>query len=351
MKFGLCGLLVLLIAVTAFAACMQQEPADKGAVITYTLYGGFVMPTYAIQELVVTDHAATFTIRSGDGTITKQYKKNITGSQYNAIVNVFLDNNFASYGDRYVEGEKYVTDVGYADINFTANGKTKIVTTYNINDYLPDGLIRIRKKLQETIEYVTMLDEGQVRKLAEDWIRAAPTYAYDGSGLTFSSYAQQGSEPVRHVLTYNFTSSHAGFGNRSGLMIAQVITPHTIRIAVVGESVDAAVIDDQWDEMGQFIIGSDQVLSFRPMKCEKPPWQVWEENSGRVYIRMPTDEEIIQHYYASVYETNVTNVQKIGVADVTCQACSVCPETYIFRLTVIADSMQPLLDEGWTRTG
>lgn len=135
------------------------------------------------------------------------------------------------------------------------------------------------------------------------------------------------------------------------MVTAQVITYHTIRVMVVDDHVDSAVIDDRWDEMGQFIIGSDQTLSFRPKKCEKPSWQVWEENSGRVYIRMPTDEEIIQDYYASLYETDVRNVKKVQVVDVTCEACSICPETYLFRLTVNASMMQPLLDEGWIRTG
>ena len=37
------------------AACTQvQQPDNSNAVITYKFYGGFVMPTYAVQELVVT---------------------------------------------------------------------------------------------------------------------------------------------------------------------------------------------------------------------------------------------------------------------------------------------------------
>lgn len=201
MKIRLSGIIVLLIIMTAFAACVQQEPATGSAVITYTLYGGFVMPTYAIQELVVTKDMATYTIRSSDGTITKQFRKNLTKDQYNAIISVFLDNNFEAFRDRYVEGENYVTDVGYADINFTSDGKSKIVTTYNYNDFIPEGLVRIRERLRETIDYVTALEEGQIKKLAEDWVRAAPTYSYDGSGLTLVSYIPVETYPVRHVFT------------------------------------------------------------------------------------------------------------------------------------------------------
>jgi hypothetical protein len=343
---------LLLIAVAMIAACMQVQESDSGnAVITYRSYGGFVMPTYAIQELVVTKDNATMTIIAADGNITKRYQKNLTKEQYKGIVKVFSDNNFAFYGDRYDEGQKYVTDVGFTDITFAANGKTKTVTTYNVNDYMPAGLIRIREKLQETVEFTRTLDENQIKELAESWVREAPTYKYDGSGIGFVNYVQQESFPVRHVLTYNFTSSNAGYGDRSGKVTDQVITEHTIKIVIIDGNVESALIDGKWDEVGQFMVGSEQSLSYQPKMCEKTPWQVWEENSGRVYIRAPTDEEIIKHYYASVYNIDVRDVKKIQLGKVTCQACDVCPETYRFELTVNASEIQPLRDEGWTRIG
>jgi hypothetical protein len=343
---------VLLIAGAMIAACTQvREPGSGDALITYKFYGGFVMQTHALQELVVTKDKATFTVTAADGNITERFEKNLTKEQYNGIVKVFFDNNFASYGDRYDEGQNYVTDVGFTDITFTANGRKKTVTTYNVNDYLPSGLIRIREKLQETMEFTRTLDEGQVKKLAESWIRQAPTYAYDGSGLRLVNYVQQESFPVRHVLTYAFTSSHAGYGDRSGMVTAQVITDHSIVITITDGTVQSAVIDGTWDEMGRFIIGSEQSLSYQPKMCQKTPWQVWEENSGRVYIRAPTDEEIITHYYKAVYNIEVRNVKKILLDLVTCKACDVCLETYRFGLTVNAGEMQPLLDEGWVRAG
>ena len=332
------------------AACMQvQEPDYSNAVITYRFYGGFVMSTYAIQELVVTKDKSTLTITAADGNITERFEKNLTKEQFNAIVKVFFDNNFASYADRYDEGQNHVTDVGFTDITFAANGKSKTVTTYNVNDYMPSGLIKIREKLQETLTFTKTLDESQVKALAESWMREAPTYKYDGSGLVFINYVQQESFPVRHVLTYNFMSSHAGYGNRTGMMTAQVITEHSIMITIVDGTVDSAVIDGKWDEKGQFLIGSSQSLSYQPKMCEKTQWQVWEANSGRVYIRAPTDEEIIKSYYISVYSIDVRDVKKIQLDQVACQACDVCLETYRFGLTVNASDMQPLLDEGWTR--
>jgi hypothetical protein len=350
-KTGITGIfVVLLIAVVIIAACTQvQEPASDNFVIKYRFYGGFVMPTHAIQDLVVTKDTSTLTVYSSDGNITEQFKKNLTSEQFNSIVKVFIDNNFASYGDRYDEGQKYVTDVGFTDITFSVNGKSKTVTTYNVNAYLPSGLIAIREKLQETVEYTRSLDESQVKALAEFWIKEAPTYKYDGSGLVQVDYVQQESYPVRHVLTYNFTSSHSGYGDRSDQVTAPVITNHTIKVTIIDGNVDSAIIDGVWDEMGQFMIGSELTFSYQPKMCEKTPWQIWEENSGRVYIRAPTDAEIIKGYYESVYTIEVRDVKKIQLDTMTCQACDVCPETYKFELTVDADERYPLIDEGWTR--
>ena len=325
-KTELTGIFALLVLSAALAGCVQtQEPDYSDAVIKYRFYGGFIMQTHAVQELVVTQDKATLTISAADGSITERFEKALEQGQFNAIVKVFPDNDFDSYGDRYDEGQNYVTDVGFTDITFTADGKTKTVTTYNVNDYMPAGLIRIREKLQETVEFTRMLDEYQVKKLAEDWIREAPTYKYDGSDPGFVSYVQQESYPVRHVLTFKFTSSHAGYGDRSGKVTAQVITEHTVKITIVDGNVVSAVIDEKWDEMGQFLIGSEVSLSYRPKKCEKTAWQYWEENSGRVYVRMPTDEEIIKNYYASVFSIEVRDVKKIPLDEVTCEACDVCP--------------------------
>jgi len=78
---------VLLIAVAMIAACTQvQQPDNSNAVITYKFYGGFVMQTHAIQELVVTKDTATWTIKAADGNTTERFRKNLEQEQFNAIV-------------------------------------------------------------------------------------------------------------------------------------------------------------------------------------------------------------------------------------------------------------------------
>ncbi len=350
-KNAILGIFLLLFATALFAACTQAPGPVQApdTVITYKFYGGFTLQTHAIQELVVTHDKAVFTIMSGDGNVTQKYEKALTKDQFDSIVKVFADNNFDSFGERYEEGQNYVTDVGYTDITFSGNGKSKTVTAFNYDEYLPKGLVNIRQKLRETVEFTQALDESQVKALAEGWIRGAPTYAYDGSNLTLVRYAREGSNPARHMLTYQFTGSRPGYGNMSGQAGAPGLTNHVMNVTIIDGAVSSAVIDEKWDETGGFLIGSEASLSYRPKMCEKTSWQVWEENSGRVYIRAPTDEEIITHYYASVYETEVRNVRKVQLDVMSCQACDVCMETYRFDLLVNASGMRPLLDEGWTR--
>lgn len=95
--------------------------------------------------------------------------------------------------------------------------------------------------------------------------------------------------------------------------------------------------------------GPELALSFQPVQCVKPPWQIWEENSGRMYIRAPTEAEIITHYYAAIYNVTVRNVTMVESGGVACTACGVCPETYRFRLTVHDQEARLLFAEGWTR--
>jgi hypothetical protein len=349
------GIVVLLFLLAVTAACVQTPVtpvlAKNTTEIHYTTYEGFVMPAYAVQQLIVTSDKALFTVMSRDGNITETYEKNLTKEQFTAIVNVFADNNFSSYGDRYDEGQNHITDVGWADISFIEGTRNKTVTTYNVNDYLPGGLIRIREKLQETAAYTRTPEETQLRQIAETWITRAPTYAYDGYGLTFVNATLPDPSALHTRLTYRFTSWNAGYGNRSGTMTASAITEHTIRVTIIDRDVDSAVIDDRWDEMGQFLIGSTVSLTYQPMQCEQTAWDTWEANSGRRYIRAPTEEEIIRHYYSAVYGIEVSNVTFVNSGLMTCQACSVCPLTHHFGVTVNASEMQPLLDEGWVRRG
>ena len=53
---------------------------------------------------------------------------------------------------------------------------------------------------------------------------------------------------------FEFDCRHAVYGDRTGLSLAQVITPHTARIVVMEGEVVSAVLDDRWDMIEQVMI-------------------------------------------------------------------------------------------------
>lgn len=92
------------------------------------------------------------------------------------------------------------------------------------------------------------LTEDQSIKLAQEFIQKSSTYVFDGSELKYV-----GNEgllitcPGCYHLVFEFTSSHGGYGNRSGMMIIEVITPHKVIINMNNKRISSAEIDTKWD--------------------------------------------------------------------------------------------------------
>lgn len=91
----------------------------------------------------------------------------------------------------------------------------------------------------------------QAEKAAEQWIKSAPTYAFDGTELKLASRELVEGTPQEHVITYRFTSLHGGYGNRTGQIVTQALAQHEIIVRVIDERIDYAVIDKRWDELRQ----------------------------------------------------------------------------------------------------
>ena len=90
-------------------------------------------------------------------------------------------------------------------------------------------------------------------ELALEFVRHSPTYLFDGvyGTVKVTDTVIMEGYPVQYVLIIEFDSRHAGFGDRTGQVLAQVITPHTARVTVVDGEVVAATLDDVWDMVNQ----------------------------------------------------------------------------------------------------
>lgn len=93
----------------------------------------------------------------------------------------------------------------------------------------------------------------QPEEVAKDFLINAPTFRFDGmpETLNVTSAMILESYPPQYVFTITFDSRHAGYGDRTGQALAQVITKHTAVIRVVEGRVVSAVLDNQWDELNQ----------------------------------------------------------------------------------------------------
>lgn len=90
-------------------------------------------------------------------------------------------------------------------------------------------------------------------ELALEFVRHSPTYLFDGVYETVKvvdTFIME-SYPVQYVVFIEFDSGHAGFGDRTGQVLAQVMTSHKARVTVVDGEVVGASLDDVWDMVNQ----------------------------------------------------------------------------------------------------
>lgn len=85
------------------------------------------------------------------------------------------------------------------------------------------------------------------------FLKNGATFKFDGipETLIIGETLILESYPIQYVVTITFDSRHAGYGDRTGQILAQVITRHTARITVVNGGVVSATLDDVWDELNQ----------------------------------------------------------------------------------------------------
>jgi hypothetical protein len=93
-------------------------------------------------------------------------------------------------------------------------------------------------------------EADEAKAIALDFLINAPTYSFDGINGSMEVVERMIAEsyPVQYFITIRFDCSQAGYGDRSGMMLAQVITTHEARVTVVDGEIINAILDDQWDE-------------------------------------------------------------------------------------------------------
>jgi hypothetical protein len=97
------------------------------------------------------------------------------------------------------------------------------------------------------------------RQKALEFVRLETTFRFDGIPETLEA-TETTSVGNGWQFTIEFDSRHPGYGNRSGQILAQVITHHTTEITVQGGlGVTKAIMDYVWDMIEQQMLNEVEI--------------------------------------------------------------------------------------------
>jgi hypothetical protein len=96
------------------------------------------------------------------------------------------------------------------------------------------------------------MSQEESQKIAEEFLKNSPTFVFDGIEETLKLTDTLTARcPYCWVFIFEFDSRHAGYGDRTGQVLAEVITQHKASIAVEQLEVTSAVMDEKWDMLRQ----------------------------------------------------------------------------------------------------
>ena len=99
---------------------------------------------------------------------------------------------------------------------------------------------------------LTEISEEGSQAIAEEFVRGSPTFDFDGIEKTLKlTKTLTAQRPDHWSFTFEFDSRAAGYGDRPGKMLAQVITHHRAVITVEQMEITSAVMDEKWDMLSQ----------------------------------------------------------------------------------------------------
>jgi hypothetical protein len=144
-----------------------------------------------------------------------------------------------------VEGETTVLLLDFdAEKSVTVAGKDNIIVKPVVKLAVKEG------KAEEPGTKVVTQEESQ--KIAEEFVRNEATFVFDGMEETLKlTETVTLRSPSCWQFTFEFESRQAGYGDREGQMLAEVITPHQAVITVEKGKITSAIMDEQWDMMKQ----------------------------------------------------------------------------------------------------
>lgn len=89
---------------------------------------------------------------------------------------------------------------------------------------------------------------------------------------------------------------------------------------------------------------------YKPMQCDKTPWETWYASIEKPEGAHLGGVELVRLYYWNVHQVELLESQELNTEMEMCEACSVCPRDYAFRVLVYKEMAGYFENDGWTTT-
>jgi hypothetical protein len=125
-------------------------------------------------------------------------------------------------------------------------------------------------------------DEGDNRLAAKYFIENDSTYKYDGLADTLKLITAT-AIGTGWQFTYEFDCRHAGYGDRTGQMLAEAITHHTAVLKIESGKVTSAIMDNTWNMIEQRPV---EEIVISPTPIEKVTVSIMKSNPAQVGVHI-----------------------------------------------------------------
>ncbi len=146
----------------------------------------------------------------------------------------------------------------------------------------------------------TIYSEQNAVDTALQFVEDSPTYGWDGikgSIELVKVYKMRNPNAIWEVVVA-FTSSNAGYGDRSDQMVATVLTDHVIKVTVEGDLITSAVTDEVWDELSETEV---EILSTSHSEAEEIAINFLKNGPTFGFDGVPGSIEVIEIIAAESY--------------------------------------------------
>ena len=144
----------------------------------------------------------------------------------------------------------------------SANIKTIVIICVIIITFTLISVAALRifnkQNQQGKADQLNLVSEEESLTIAREYINNCPTFKFDGMEETLKHTSTLTLRcPSCWQFEFQFESRQSGYGDRTGQMLAQVITHHTVTIMVQEGEVGSAIMDDKWDMIKQKLVESN----------------------------------------------------------------------------------------------